>query len=399
VRPCRAFAFCLVLAGGLGASYRALAEQPVFSPKSVDLSRLTLGAHSVVTRTASGSVAELTLAPKLEEVAKRLLSRARPVEGAIVALDIASGDVLAWAETRSGVITEARAPAASVFKLVTTSALFENTSTQPSDTVCISGGERGVERRHLERPPAREASCRPFSEALGYSRNAAFAQLVTKNLLRADLISIADRLGFNHPVPFDFPATVGTLEVPYNDLEFARAATGFRGSTLSPLGAAYIATAIARGGTPIRLRLVRRTDDYEAPKGPEELPRMLSATTAWRLSRMMEVTVHSGTARGAFTDPEGQSYLPGVRVAGKTGTLRPLSGTTTTSWFVGFAPSRKPEVAVSVLLNNGEVWHNRAAEVARDVLRAYFRGRGLPRITDPLAPAPAPEAQPVSSLR
>jgi peptidoglycan glycosyltransferase len=397
VRLCRAFAFCLVLAGGLGATWSALAEQPAFSTKSVDLSRLTIGAHSVVTRTASGSVAELTLAPKLEEAAKKLLSRARPVEGAIVALDIASGDVLVWAETRNGVITEARAPAASVFKLVTTSALFETTSTLPGDVVCISGGERGIERRHLERPPAREAACRPFSEALGYSRNAAFAQLVTKSLLRADLVSVADRIGFNHVVPFDFPATIGTLDVPYNDLEFARAATGFRGSTLSPLGAAYIATSIARGGTPIRLRLVRRTDEYEAPDGPEELPRMLSATTAWRLSRMMEVTVHSGTARSAFTDAEGRNLLPNVRVAGKTGTLRPLSGTTTTSWFVGFAPSRKPEIAISVLLNNGEVWHNRAAEVARDVLRAYFRERGLPHIADPLAPVPAPEA--ISSLR
>jgi cell division protein FtsI/penicillin-binding protein 2 len=186
-------------------------------------------------------------------------------------------------------------------------------------------------------------------------------------------------------VPFDWPAPIGSARVPYNDLEFARAATGFRGSTLSPLGGAYLATLIARGGTGIRLRMVARTDEFEAPREPEPLVRALSATTAYRLTRMMEVTVHSGTARTAFSDGEGRSLLPGIRVAGKTGTLRPLSGTTTTSWFVGFAPSRKPEVAVSVLLNNGEVWHNRAAEVARDVLRAYFRGRGHPGVRDPLA--------------
>jgi peptidoglycan glycosyltransferase len=100
---------------------------------------------------------------------------------------------------------------------------------------------------------------------------------------------------------------------------------------------------------------------------------------------MMEVTVHSGTARGAFSDESGKNLLPGIRVAGKTGTLRPFASTTTTSWFVGFAPSREPKIAVSVLLNNGEVWHNRAAEVARDVLRAYFHQRSLHGVADPLA--------------
>jgi cell division protein FtsI/penicillin-binding protein 2 len=93
------------------------------------------------------------------------------------------------------------------------------------------------------------------------------------------------------------------------------------------------------------------------------------------------VTVHSGTARAAFTDAGGKNALPGIRVAGKTGTLRPEASANTTSWFVGFAPSRDPEIALSVLLNNGQVWHNRAAEVARDVLRAYFHERHTPGVT------------------
>jgi peptidoglycan glycosyltransferase len=354
-------------------------------PPALDLSRLSLGEHSVVARTASGGVAELTLDPRLEDAARKLLARARPVEGAIVALDVQSGRVLAWAESRSGVITEAQAPAASVFKLITTAALFESTEVQPSDDVCIVGGERGIERSHLERPKRRGALCRPLSEALGFSRNAVFAQLATRHLLRDDLLTVAERVGFNGWVPFDWPAPIGSLSVPYNDLEFARAATGFRGSTLSPLGGAYLAATIARGGLPLRVRLIARTDEYQAPTEAEPLERVLSASTAWRLTRMMEVTVHSGTARGAFSDDAGKNFLPGIRVAGKTGTLRPGAGTTTTSWFVGFAPSREPKIAISVLLNNGAVWHNRAAEVARDVLRAYFHQRSLHGVADPLA--------------
>jgi cell division protein FtsI/penicillin-binding protein 2 len=377
------------VAAGVAATLGARAGAPEAVP-AVDLTELTLGAHTVIARTQAGGVAELTLEPKLEAASRRLLARARPFEGAVVVVDVKTGRVLAWAESRDGVITHARAPAASVFKLVTTAALFETERAVPNDPVCIPSGahsgERGIEREHLE-PPSHGAVCRPLSEALGFSRNAVFAQLATRHLLRTDLLETAERLGFNSEVPFDWPAAIGSLSVPYNDLEFARAATGFRGSTLSPLGGAYIAATIARGGAPVRLRLVARTDDYEAPEAPESLPRTLSPTTAYRLTRMMEVTVHSGTARSAFSTPEGRSLLPGIRVAGKTGTLRPSSSNNTTSWFVGFAPSRKPEVAVSVLLNNGPVWHNRAAEVARDVLRAYFRGRGVPGIADPLEPS------------
>jgi cell division protein FtsI/penicillin-binding protein 2 len=75
--------------------------------------------------------------------------------------------------------------------------------------------------------------------------------------------------------------------------------------------------------------------------------------------------------------------LPGVRVAGKTGTLKPSDSDGAASWFVGFAPSRAPRVAVSVLLDNGPVWRRKAAEVARDVLRSYFAARGARGIETP----------------
>jgi cell division protein FtsI/penicillin-binding protein 2 len=188
------------------------------------------------------------------------------------------------------------------------------------------------------------------------------------------------------------PASVGTLELPYNDLEFARAAAGFQGSALSPIGAAHISVAIARGGEPLRLKLSSSGLANDPPS--PALPRIMSAATARRLARMMEVTIHSGTCRLAFSNEEGKSYLGNIGVAGKTGTLRPESASSTpstTSWFLGFAPSRAPEVAVAVMLQNGEVWRRKANEVARDLLRCYFAGR--PHVTDPFA-KPAPVSDP-----
>jgi cell division protein FtsI/penicillin-binding protein 2 len=328
--------------------------------------------------------ARVELDPDLQAASQRLLAEARPVQGGIVAVHVPSGRVLVLQEFRRAgqrghPLTQALVPAASLFKLVTTVALFERGGVSPSDSICISGGERGIERSHLTPPPPGSAgvSCHPFEEALGHSRNAVFAQLAIEHLLRRDLLEVAEHLGFNRPLPFDVPAEMGVLEVPYNDLDFARTATGFRGTRLSVLGAARLGLLVATGGKDRPMIFQSSTPAGEATDAEQ----LLDPQTARRLRRMMEVTVHSGTSLEAFTDARGQSYLGSIRVAGKTGTLRPTAGGPTASWFVGFAPSRAPEVVVSVLLDNSPVWRRKANHVARDVLRAYFRTS--PGVTHP----------------
>jgi penicillin-binding protein A len=322
-----------------------------------------------------------SLDPALEGASRRLLAEARPVLGGIVAVHVPSGKVLAWQEFRrpgqhGHPNARALVPAASLFKLVTAVALFEHGHVTPNDSVCIAGGEHAIALEHLTPPPpgATGVSCRPFEEALGHSRNAAFAQLATEHLARLDLLEVAERLGFNRPLPFDVPAEMGVVDVPYNDLEFARTAIGFRGSRLSVLGAARLALLVATGGKD-------RSMTFEADTEPVDGQTLLAPDTARRLRRMMEITVHSGTSREAFADEHGKSYLPGIRVAGKTGTLQPVAGGPTASWFVGFAPSRTPELVVSVLLDNSPVWRRKANHVARDLLRAYFQAS--PGVTHP----------------
>jgi cell division protein FtsI/penicillin-binding protein 2 len=238
----------------------------------------------------------------------------------------------------------------------------------------------------LDAPRGPGIECAPFSSAIGYSKNAVFAQLATHRLLRAGLVDTAAQLGFNGNVPFEIEAPMGTLEVPYGDLEFARAAAGFQGSTLSPLGGAYLASLIAHGGESTRVR-ISEPSDPESDEPAEVLGRALKPVTAERMRRMMELTVRAGTSRKAFSDESGRPYLGNLRVAGKTGTLRPESSDGMTSWFIGFAPSQKPEIIVSVMLENGPVWRRKANELARDLLRNYFHGHGRPWISDPLAPA------------
>jgi cell division protein FtsI/penicillin-binding protein 2 len=195
---------------------------------------------------------------------------------------------------------------------------------------------------------------------------------------------MAEHLGFNQEVPFEGRVPVGKLEVAEEPLELARTAAGFRGSTLSPLGAAHLAYVVANGGRAVRIHIIDSVGDYQAPSRRQSLRRLLSPWAAGQLRKMMEVTVHTGTSRKAFTNEEGKDYLPGIRVAGKTGTLQAGRRTPTTSWFTGFAPSRRPQLVVSVLLENGSVWRQKANEVARDLLRTYFAGKGVRGVTPPL---------------
>lgn len=360
----------------------------------VDLTRISVSDHEATAPLTKGGSAVLTLDPKLQRAARRLLALARPVQGAVTLIHARTGRLLAFAEYTRGkspegsVLLGARQPAASVFKLVTTAALLEQRTVDPRTEVCTSGGTHGIERRHLEAPHTGRVICSPFFLALGHSRNAAYAQLVTEHLSRDELADAARRFGFNQSLPFDAKVPLGTSSLPLGDLEFARAAAGFTGSTLSPLGAAQLAYTVAAGGRRIRVRIVAKSEGFEAPNQREMLGRVTDDWTASRLLKMMEVTVREGTSAEAFSDPTGRPYLPHVRVAGKTGTLQANKGGPTTSWFTGFAPSRKPEVVVSVMLENGKSWRRKANEVARDMLRVYFHQRGRRGVSDPFQDPP-----------
>jgi membrane peptidoglycan carboxypeptidase len=154
---------------------------------------------------------------------------------------------------------------------------------------------------------------------------------------------------------------------------------------------------IARGGEPVRPSLV---DDvledghvvWTAPRHPAER-RALKTDTAKALTTMMEATVTDGTSHRAFHDARGRAYVPGVAIAGKTGTLTDASTQRLYTWFTGFAPSKpvvfelEPDasgrgpaqprkVAFGVLVVNDPKWTIKANVLAREVLAAYFAGQG-----------------------
>jgi len=154
----------------------------------------------------------------------------------------------------------------------------------------------------------------------------------------------------------------------------AQSAIGQYDVRVTPLQMAMVAAGVANGGTILQPYLVR---EVQAPDlstlsktSPVVYKKAVSQDIAGQLTAMMELVVASGTGTAA--------QIPGVRVAGKTGTAQHAEGAAPHAWFIGFAPAQDPQVAVAVLVEDGgsagsEATGGRvAAPIARDVMRAVL---------------------------
>ncbi|NUP09942.1 MAG: penicillin-binding protein [Polyangiaceae bacterium] len=375
--------------GPRGTEMRKVMPPPLHD---VDLAKIDVRGD-VATAPAHGDrVAELTVSPKLQRAANRLLRDGAVAEGAIVVTDVKTGRVLVWANYSEeaplrDLARESFAPSASVFKIVTGTALVEN-GLVPSTRECYRGGKSRIDDGDLIRDERRDKWCATLSEAMGRSLNVVFARLAMDHLEKDEILSAATRLGWEREIPFDVPIEKSRLELPDEPNELARTAAGFWHSTLSPFQAANLATTIANGGEMVQLSIVDKVKDAEGDiyRGSTErhvLGRVIDEKTARAVTTMMESTVDGGTSYQTFHDRSGRAYFPETKIAGKTGTLEGKGYLFT--WWVGFAPSDAPEVAVSVLVANRGDWRVKATQVASDILRVYFADKGRKGVTDPIA--------------
>jgi cell division protein FtsI/penicillin-binding protein 2 len=288
----------------------------------------------------------LTVDPALQAEVDRILDASKAPSGAVVVSDVRTGRILAWASrgAEGDMVRKAKYPGASLFKVVTTAALLESGKVRLGDSVCHQGGESRLTEADVK------PGCRAGDQRVAFE----FA---------------AKSFGIGAEPPLDLTADKTSIKIPSDELGFGRAAAGFGEAKMSPLQALFMMQTIANGGERVRLHV---TGD------PADVPRVtmgqaFKKDTADKLTKMLEVTTRSGTSAKAFAPIEGR---PHVSVAGKTGTLMFEKPKRLVSWFAGFAPSRKPEVAVAVLLANDEKWWRKGNEVARDVLDAYFDTAG-----------------------
>ncbi len=269
-------------------------------------------------------------------------------------------------------------PPGSTFKLVTAAAALSSGKYQPgslvpggatldlpqTDTPLVneSGGSCGAERITL-------------TQALAVSCNVSFGFLGL-DLGASALNEQAEKFGFggdyledlNGQVPSVFP------EDP-DEPQTALSAIGQFEVAATPLQMAMVTAGIANGGTVMRPYLVDevRSPDFEplAKTSPEAFrSEAITSSVAQDLTQMMIAVVDRGTATPA--------QIPGIKVAGKTGTAQSAPERPPYAWFVSFAPADDPQVAVAVLVEDAGVARDAisgsglAAPIAKRVMQAVI---------------------------
>jgi len=212
-----------------------------------------------------------------------------------------------------------------------------------------------------------------IATALRLSCNIPFAEIGAQ-LGEARIRDYADAFGFGATVKIPMAATPSVFPSDMDDAQLMLSSFGQFDVRVTPLQIAMVSSAVANGGvlmTPTVVDSVLARDlSPLSPFTPVQYSTPISPSTAEALQAMMVDDVANGVASGA--------RIPGVSVAGKTGTAENGDGEPYTLWFTGFAPADDPKVAVVVVVENGAgqgqsaTGNTVAAPIARRIMQAVL---------------------------
>jgi penicillin-binding protein A len=268
----------------------------------------------------------------------------------------------------------------STFKVITATAAIDSGAFTPQSVV--SGRDNvpisGVPLKNDNNESLGEIT---LTEGLARSVNTVYAQ-VAERLGKATLARYMERFGLDKKPQLDYPSTEMSSSGEYLGqrllsplsprVDVGRMGIGQDKLAVTPLQMAEVAAAVANGGTLMKPHLTAEIVD---PDGrvveriePQAQSIVMKPSTAAAVTAMMEAVVNEGTGTSA--------QIPGVQVAGKTGTAETQLGQSINNvWFIAFAPARNPAVAVAVTLRGvpgqGAAF---AAPVARQVIEALLHG-------------------------
>src|SRR5581483_5263356 len=263
--------------------------------------------------------------------------------------------------------TQGLYPPGSTFKLVTASAALDTGKFTPNSQFydpgyCTEYGTKIYNSASPDSPSAHETfGNTTLSAGLEHSINSVFCH-VGKAIGAKSILDYAKRYGFYSLPPLDLPPSESNASGLYayvhgryrlwwpkdaaTQVDPGRLAFGQERMQTTPLQMALVAATIADRGLEPKPYLVQKV---VAPDGstvstttPQMLGRVIKPQTAAELNQMMQLVVQGGTGTAA--------QIPGVAVAGKTGTAETNTPNVYTAWFIAFAPADNPQVAIAVVL-------------------------------------------------
>jgi peptidoglycan glycosyltransferase len=157
--------------------------------------------------------------------------------------------------------------------------------------------------------------------------------------------------GIDPPIVMSRGPLRGTFQ--RNQPAFMQDAIGQNDVVVTPLQMAMAAEAVATGGTiyaPHFVECVKDLDDRVVERvGTTEYKQAMDLATAETMRQFMLGVVNNPNGTGTA------AQIPGVQVAGKTGTAETAPGQNPHAWFIEFAPADHPRYAIAVIVEHGGV--------------------------------------------
>lgn len=331
-----------------------------------------------------------TIDPNLQRLLYGLLSR--HARGAGVVLNPHTGAILAMAsvpafnpnvvdgefailnhDAASPLLNRATSglyPPGSTFKIFTAAAALDSGSAT-MESQYTDPGYLLIGNFTLHNDESEVTGTQDLTGAFALSSNVDFGQIALK-MGSGTFYDYLDRWGVGTSLDFQLPSERDRIP-PRSAVypgELAQMGFGQGALLMTPLHMALIGATIANDGIEPRPFLVRgvarpgSTLAGDAVSGAQ-LANPVSADTARNVKNMMVAVVQHGTGTSA--------QIPGVTVAGKTGTATNPVGAPH-SWFVAFAPADNPRYVVAIVVENAGYGAAVAAPIARTVLRSALNG-------------------------
>jgi penicillin-binding protein A len=280
--------------------------------------------------------------------------------------------------------TQGLYPPGSTFKTITAAAALDDGVYTPTSTFydpgyCTEYGKKITNADDQNGPESYGEVT--LSEAYQHSINAVFCNIGMK-LTSARLLSEAKKFGFYSVPPLETPSDARSASGLYKGSKIydpkdpdrfvdpGRTAFGQGQLLATPLQMAMVAGAVANGGVMMKPYVLKKV---LSPSGsvvertkPHVLRKPITPKTAAALNQMMVSVVTGGTGT--------EAQIPGVVVAGKTGTAETGVNGVYDAWFIFFAPAVNPTVAGAVVVQDvpGGFGGAVAAPIAKAIMQAIL---------------------------
>jgi penicillin-binding protein A len=314
----------------------------------------------------------------------RLLETSNTMRAAVVVMQPDDGRILAMVSYDSeakgeSLCLKADYPAASLFKIISAAAALDSAGFSPEKEVTFVGRKHTLYKNQLKNKKSKYEATLSFKRAFASSINPVFGKLGIHDLGYEALTESAEKFFFDRSIPFDFPVGKSEIFVPKDDFGLAELASGFnKGTTISPLHAALLASAVVNDGVMMKPWVVKRVVNgegqvlYENQKA--EMGVSVSPKTARALRVLMKDTVIHGTCRKAFFRERRRKVYKNVELGAKTGTINDRNDEFKYDWLAAYVvpPDDRKEICIAVLGIHGKTLGVRANRLGRSIIRYYL---------------------------